>query len=286
MKSVAKFEVDHLLGKHVGTSTLLEELDRGGMGIIFIAYQRTLKRRIAIKILPKSIITPEMSEIFQREAEAAAILSHPNIIPIYEVGKTEDFLFISMQLIDGKPLSKYIENAGKQLLPSRRILPLQTTFRLIFQILDALEYAHQQEIVHRDVKPDNILIEKHTQRPILMDFGLVKVMREEEKGGQSAVRGTPLYMPPEQILGRDIDHRADIYSIGVMLFEMLVSKLPLPEVESMFSLITLKLQKKSNYFEKLPSEMNSNLHPDIDRIVMKAIAFDPNDRYSTCKALT
>ena len=248
MSSVAKFKVDHLIGKQVGTSTLLEELDRGGMGIVFIAYQRTLKRRIALKILPKSILTQEMAEIFQREAEAAAILSHPNIIPIYEVGRAKDFLFISMQLIDGLPLSRHIENARKQLLPSRRILPLQFSFKLIFQILDALDYAHQQEMVHRDVKPDNILIEKHTQRPILMDFGLVKVMRGEEKISQSSVRGTPLYMPPEQILGGNLDHRADIYSVGVMFFEMLVSKLPLPEVDSMFSLITLKLQKKNRIF--------------------------------------
>jgi len=283
MDSVANLKVDHLLGKQVGTSTLLEELARGGMGIIFIAYQRTLKRRIALKILPQSILTPEIAEHFKREAEAAAILSHPNIIPIYEIGKTKDFLFISMQLIHGKPLSEYIKNARKQILPSRRILPLQKTLKLTFQILDALEYAHLQEIVHRDVKPENILIEKHTQRPILMDFGLVKVMRGDDDQ-QGAVRGTPLYMAPEQILGEDLDHRADIYSAGIMLFEMLVSKLPLPKIDSMFSLITLKLQRKSELFLKLPSQMNPKLHPDMDRIIMKAVAHDPKQRYTTCKA--
>ncbi len=284
MGSVVDLKTDHFLGKQVGTSILLKELARGGMGIIFIAYQKTLKRRIALKILPKSILTPQMEKIFQREAEAASILSHPNIIPIYEVGKTKDFLYISMQLIDGKPLSKHIENARKQILPFRRILPVQTTLKLIFQILDALEYAHQQEIVHRDVKPNNILIEKHTQRPILMDFGLVKMMRGE-KDHQDVVRGTPLYMPPEQILGKDSDHRTDIYAAGIVLFEMLVSKLPLPKADSMFALVNLKLQKKADFYLKRPSEINSNLHPDMDEIVMKAAAYDSKDRYPTCKAL-
>ena len=128
----------------------------------------------------------------------------------------------------------------------------------------------------------NILIEKHTQRPILMDFGLVKIMRGDDLP-QGSVKGTPLYMAPEQIMGKELNHRADIYSAGVMLFEMLVSKLPLPEFDSMFSLITLKLQRKSGLFLKMPSQMNPHLHPDIDKIVTKAVAFDPGQRYGTCK---
>ena len=282
MTSVADLKLDHLLGREVGTSTLLKELARGGMGIIFIAYQKTLKRRIAIKILPQSILTPEIAQHFQREAEAAAILSHPNIIQIFEIGKTDEFLFISMQLVNGKPLSAYIKNARKQILPSRRMLPVKTTFKLFTQILGALDYAHGEEIVHRDVKPDNILIEKHTQRPILMDFGLVKVMRGDDLP-KGSVKGTPLYMAPEQILGKETDQRADIYSAGVMLFEMLASTLPLPRFDSMFSLITMKLQRKGGLFLKMPSQMNSRLHPDVDRIITKAVAYDPRQRYGTCK---
>ena len=125
MSLISNLKTDHLLGQQVGTATLIEELARGGMGIIFVAYQRSLRRRIAIKILPDKVLTPEMADHFQREAEAAAILSHPNIIPIYEIGKTKDFLFISMQLVDGKAISVHIKNARKQLLPSRRLLPVQ-----------------------------------------------------------------------------------------------------------------------------------------------------------------
>ena len=111
---------DHLIGREVGTSTLLKELGRGAMAVIFVAYQRTLRRQIAVKILPKSLITPVTADLFQQEAEAAAILSHPNIVQIYEVGDTDEFLFFTMQLISGRPVSEFIKRAQKHVVPSRR----------------------------------------------------------------------------------------------------------------------------------------------------------------------
>jgi serine/threonine-protein kinase len=282
MPSIESIKVDHLVGTQVGTSTIVSELARGGMAIVFIAFQTTLKRQIAVKILPKSLLTPNSAKLFQQEAESAAILSHPSIIQIYEVGETEEFLFFTMQLIKGNPLSKIMSTAKKNIIPSKRTLPLQTTLQIFIQILDALDYAHNQEIIHRDIKPGNIMIEKHTQRPIITDFGVAKVLRGEESG-KPLIQGTPLYMPPEQILGRELDGRADIYATGTMLFEMLVPELPIPKFKSNIEMLKTKVLNKNGMFQKKPSELQAYLNEDMDLIVQKALAHDVNNRYTTCR---
>jgi serine/threonine protein kinase len=280
MNSIEDVHLDHLIGMEVGTSTILKELARGGSAVVFIAFQRTLKRQIAIKILPKSLLTPETAERFQLEAESAAILSHPNIIPIYEVGETGDFLFIAMQLVQGQSLSHHIKAAKKNVLPSRRYIPVETTLTVMAQVLDGLDYAHRQDIVHRDIKPGNILMESRSKRPIILDFGIAKVSRGLEQAS-SAIQGTPIYMPPEQIRNETADRRADIYASGIMLFEMLVSDLPLPKTDPM-DLLLLKLEQKDRLFKTKPSEMNPMAYPELDRIVFKAISFDPGERFTSC----
>jgi serine/threonine protein kinase len=280
MNSIEDVQLDHLIGMEVGTSTILKELARGGSAVVFIAFQRTLKRQIAIKILPKSLLTPETAERFQLEAESAAILSHPNIIPIYEVGETGDFLFIAMQLVQGQSLSHHIKAAKKNVLPSRRYIPVETTLTVMAQVLDGLDYAHRQDIVHRDIKPGNILMESRSKRPIILDFGIAKVSRGLEHAS-SAIQGTPIYMPPEQIRNETADRRADIYASGIMLFEMLVSDLPLPKIDPM-DLLLLKLEQKDRLFKTKPSEMNPMAYPELDRIVFKAISFDPGERFTSC----
>ena len=280
MKIIEDLHLDHLIGMEVGTATILKELARGGSAVVFIAFQRTLKRQIALKILPKSLITPEIAGLFQMEAEAAAILSHPNIIPIYEVGETDEFLFFAMQLIQGKSLAYHIRAVKRRVLPTKRTLSLQSILMVMPQVLDALDYAHRQDIIHRDIKPGNILIESHSKRPIIVDFGLAKVSRGLDQES-SMIQGTPVYMPPEQIRNETADRRADIYSSGVMLFEMLVSDLPLPKVDST-ELLFLKLQRKDHLFQKKPSEMNPLVHPDMDEIVFKAVSFDPENRFASC----
>lgn len=282
MVSIKNLNFDHLIGQKVGTVTLLKELARGGMAVIFVAYQRSLKRQIAVKILPKSILTPSTAELFQREAESAAILSHPNIVPIYEIGDTEDFLFFTMQLINGKPLSNYIKMTRKHILPSKRVLPLKETIKIITSVLDALDYAHSQDIVHRDIKPANILIETHTNRPIITDFGIVKLSREPNVKSEM-ILGTPVYMAPEQILGDHVDGRADIYAVGMILFEMLVSNLPLPKVRTPKELLGTKLLLKDRLFQKRPSEMNPNIDKEMEEIVLKALSFYPEKRYATSR---
>ena len=186
MDSIKTLHVDHLVGLEVGTSVLLSEIGRGSMGIIFTAYQRTLKRQIAVKILPKALLTSRGAEMFRNEAESAAILSHPNIVTIHEVGETEDFLFLTMQFVKGRAVSEYIKMARRKMVPSKRFLPLKTTIEIVTSVLDALDYAHRQYIVHRDIKPANVIIESHTKRPIITDFGLAKVFRGLGQGSLSA----------------------------------------------------------------------------------------------------
>lgn len=282
MGAIAKLKVDHLIGTEVGTSTILKELARGGMAIVFIAYQRTLKRQIALKVLPRKLLTPRAAERFQSEAESAAILSHPNIIPVYEVGETESFLYFTMQLVDGKSLARMISLVRKNLLPSRRTMPVGEALRICGLVLEAMDYAHQMEIIHRDIKPDNVLIEKHTQRPIITDFGVAKVLRSDNEK-LPMVQGTPVYMPPEQILGRGVDARSDIYAVGTMLFKMLSPDLPLPPFNSKTALLRQKIKRKEGCFLKLPTELNTDVNEDMDRIILKATAYRQADRYQSCR---
>lgn len=281
-KGLQSLSFDHLVGQEVGTSTLLHELARGGMAVVFVAYQRTLKRQIAVKILPKSMMTQETANSFRQEAETAAILSHPNIVPIYEVGEDDEFLFFTMQLIQGRPLSFFISRVRRHVVPSRRFLPLKTTLEVILQILDALDYAHRQDIVHRDIKPANILIEKGSSRPIITDFGIANITRGTDAFSQS-IQGTPVYMAPEQIVSTDVDGRADIYSSGLLLLELLGSRLPLPKHENKREIMKQKLLMKDDFLQKTPSQLNPSLDPEIDEIVSRATAFRPEDRFATCR---
>lgn len=281
MSSIKGLNLDDLVGQDVGTSTLIREIARGGMAVVFAAYQKSLKRRIAVKILPKTLLTPMTGQIFQQEAEAAAILSHPNIIPIYEVGETCDFLFFTMQLVNGRSLSDHIRRARRNPVPSKRIPPLKTSLQIIIQVLDALDYAHQHDVIHRDIKPGNILIENHTKRPILLDFGIARIARGPDLTS-SMLLGTPTYMAPEQILKADVDGRADIYATGIMLLEMLI---PIPlfqELDSVQDLLKMKLKRKDRLFDKRPSEMNPMVGKEMDAILSKALRYDPKRRYPTC----
>jgi serine/threonine protein kinase len=282
MAPIEDLKFDHLLGKEVGTSVLIKELARGGMAVIFIAFQKTLKRQIAVKILPKSLLTSSAAELFQQEAESAAILSHPNIVQIYEVGETDEFLFFTMQLIRGVSLSRILRRTQQHLLPSRRFFPVKESLRILTCVLDALEYAHGQDIVHRDIKPGNVLIEAHTNRPIITDFGIAKVLRGPDVN-TPLILGTPIYMSPEQIAGGKVDARTDIYAVGVMLFELLGTTLPFPSYDTTKDLLKMKIVLKDKLFQKKPSELNPFVNPEMDAIVFKALAFEPTNRYSSCR---
>ena len=274
--------LSHLIGEKVGSSTLLEEIARGSMGAVFVGYQTSLKRQIAVKVLPKSIITSQTARSFQQEAELAAILSHPNIIPVYEVGDAGDFLFLAMQLVKGKPLSYYIKRSHKNVLPSKRTFPLNITLKIINSVLNALDYAHSQFIIHRDIKPGNLLIEGYKSRPIIVDFGLAQVSQKPDETS-TMISGTPKYMAPEQILNSKVDGRADIYATATMLYEMLTPVPLFSDIKSIQDLLSRKINQKNGLFAKMPSEMNPGLNKEMNRILSKALSFDPETRYATCR---
>lgn len=282
MASIKTMNFDHLIGQTVGTARLLNKLDHGAMSVVFVAYQKTLKRQIAVKILPKALLTPRIAELFHQEAEAAAFLSHPCIIPVYEVGETDDFLFFTMQLIKGKSLAYYIRQARRNILPSKRMLPVPTTLKIVLKILDALDYANRLGIVHRDIKPRNILMEAHSQRPIITDFGVARSYGGSDDDHRIMV-GTPTYMAPEQIVSGVVDGRADIYATGVMLLEMLCGGLPYPPYDSAIKLLKIKLRLQDRLFSKTPSQVNPAADSALDAVVLKAIAYDKERRYPTCR---
>lgn len=281
MASIKTMNFDHLVGQQVGTSVLLKKLDNGAMSVVFVAFQKTLKRQIAVKILPKVLLTPKMADFFQQEAESAAFLSHPCIIPIYEVGATSEFLFFTMQLIKGKSLAQYIRRARKNVVPSKRMLPVRESLKIIVKILDGLDYANNSGIVHRDIKPGNILIEDHSKRPVVTDFGVARSYGGTSDDTRMLV-GTPTYMAPEQIVSNLVDGQADVYATGVMLFEMLVGRLPYPPYDSAVKLLKIKLRLQDRIFLKKPSELNRHADTDLDDIVFKAVAYQKERRYRTC----
>jgi eukaryotic-like serine/threonine-protein kinase len=280
--SIKTMNFDHLVGQQVGTSVLLKKLDNGAMSVVFVAFQKSLKRQIAVKILPKALLTAKVADLFQQEAESAAFLSHPCIIPIYEVGQTDDFLFFTMQMVKGRSLAYYITRARKNVVPSKRMLPVRPSLKIIVKVLDALDYANNTGIIHRDIKPGNVLIEDHSKRPVITDFGVARSYGGSGDDTRMLV-GTPTYMAPEQIVSNLVDGQADVYAAGVMLFEMLAGRLPYPPYDSAIKLLKIKLRLKDRIFLNKPSEMNRLVDADLDDIVFKAVAYDKERRYATCR---
>jgi serine/threonine protein kinase len=281
-ENIKSLDVKPLIGRQFGTSTVVKELGRGNMAIVFIAFQQTLKRRIALKLLPEEFISPEAAARFQQEAEAAAILAHPNIIPIYEVGEVDGYLFMCMQLVEGNDLHQLITRVQKHPVPSKRILPLKATLNTVTQILDALAYAHDNHVVHRDIKPANILIEKHTRRPLISDFGMVRFTRGDQIG-EGKIQGTPLYMAPEQITGGEVGGKADMYAVGVMLMQMVTPALPVKDYSSLFAMLKDKKDATQGIFLKTASQLNPELRQHMDQIIAKATAYDPAQRFASCR---
>ncbi|MEJ5375531.1 MAG: serine/threonine-protein kinase [bacterium] len=280
--ALARVSVDHLVGSTLGTCRIIKELGRGSMGIVCLGYQTTLKRPVAVKVLPKALVVdPVAGARFRQEAETAAILTHPHIIPIYEVGETEELYFMVMQLVKGMALSQILERARKHPVPSKRLIPMGEGIRILLQVLDALSYAHEEEVIHRDIKPANILLEAKTSRVLLSDFGIAKELRGEDLD-QGRALGTPLYMAPEQAMSQEVDGRADIYAVGVILFEMAVGTLPIYP-EPVGKLRQRKVSEPLGMFSKMPSQCHPRVDKELEAIILKAISLRPDDRFCDCK---
>ncbi|MEE9168113.1 MAG: serine/threonine-protein kinase, partial [bacterium] len=208
-----------MIGKLISHYKILEELGRGGMGVVYKAEDTILKRMVALKFLPPHALgSDEEKARFVHEAQAAAALDHPNICTIYEIDEADGQTFIAMAYVPGQSLKEKIEAGPMELEESQNIA---------IQIADGLQAAHEKEIVHRDIKPANVMINEKGQAKI-MDFGLAKLSGRTKLTITSTTLGTVAYMSPEQGRGQAVDHRSDIWSFGVILYEMFTGQMPFP----------------------------------------------------------
>ncbi len=268
------------LSQALGSSYTLEgEIGRGGMGVVYNARDERLKRRVAVKVLPPDLaFREEIRTRFLREAETAARLSHPHIVPIYSVGESPDGLvYFVMAFVDGEPLSAKLKRRGR--------LPPDEARRIMIETADALGAAHGVGIIHRDVKPDNILLEGSRGRVVVTDFGIAKALSSTTGGATLTATGvaigTPHYMSPEQAAGdREIDGRSDLYSLGVVSYQMLVGELPFhaPTVPGI-------LMKQITERAPLVTDRRPDCPEDLAAAVMRCLEKDPEDRWSTAEVL-
>lgn len=256
-----------LAGQIFGHYKLDEILGTGGMSLVYRAHQTNIERDVAIKIMAPALANQEgFARRFKQEAEVFAKLEHPHITPIYDYGQHEKYLYLVLRLIPGGSLADAMVDETP--------FDLELTSRIIKQVASAMQYAHDKKIIHRDLKPGNILLDDN-KNAYLVDFGIAKIITETRGGAMSALLGTPAYIAPEQWQAQIIDHRVDIYSLGVVVYRMLTGKLPFTSGSPfylMYSHLHGNIPK--------PSEENDKLPPELDAVVLKALAKTPSERYS------
>lgn len=257
-----------MIGEILGNYRILKKLGEGGMGSVYLARDLSLEREVAIKVIsPELARTPRLMARFRVEAIAQAKLNHPNITAIHSFEQEKDNYFIVMEFVDGKTLKHVIKEKGK--------IPLTQAMNIFSQILKAITYAHSQGVVHRDIKPSNIFLTKDQQAKI-GDFGIAKVEGIEGLTKMGSTLGSPLYSSPEQLMGKKIDNRTDIYSLGITLYQMLTGELPFkPSTDSEYQVIQEVLKTTI----KKPSELDKTIPPEVDAVIMKSLAKAPEDRF-------
>lgn len=255
-----------LIGRTLGQYEIRQELGRGGMATVYKAYQPSLGRYVAIKVLPPYHAEAEtFIARFDREARAVARLEHPHILPIYDFGREGDLSYIVTKYVEGGTLKDYLGQP----------FDLQRATSIVSQVASALDYAHDQGIIHRDVKPSNVLLD-HGEWALLTDFGLAKMAGVSARITGSGVGiGTPAYMSPEQGQGLEVDRRSDVYSLGVILYEMLTGRTPY-EADSPLSVMVQHITKPL----PSPREANPAIPVAVERVIIKALVKDPAYRYA------
>jgi len=254
---------------HLGRYRILEELGRGAMGVVHRAEDPSLGRIVAIKAVKLSADAADSMDYqarFYQEAKAAGSLSHPGIITIYDTGHEQNWAYIAMELLEGVELRD---------LMARGRMPLHHALDIAAQVADALEFAHQRGVVHRDIKPGNIMV-LHGNHAKIMDFGIARMRVSSVETQVGLVLGSPKYMSPEQVAGRRVDHRSDIFSLGVVLFEILAGIAPFSgrDVGDLMYAVV-------NTHPPRPSQLNPSVPDMLDLIVAKALHKDLAARYQS-----
>ncbi len=257
-----------------GRYEVVRELGRGSMGVVYQGYDPVIGRTVAVKTMLTEGLTPEefreYRARFQREAQAAGVLSHPSIVNVFDYGEDGGMLYLIMEYLEGKSLEKLVEGGV--------ILPIETIIPMCEQVCGALDHAHQRGIVHRDIKPANIMILDSGMVKVT-DFGIAKMV---SMGMTQAglVLGTPNYMSPEQVKGRPVDGRSDIFSLGVVLYDLVTGEMPFSGQN-----ITTVIYKIINENPIPPRELDATIHPGLSYVICKALAKSPDERYQTCGEL-
>lgn len=256
--------------RKIGRYEVIAEIGQGAMGVVYRAIDPLIEREVAIKTVNLEAAgegRAEYEQRFYREAKSAGRLSHPNIVTIYDVGNTDDLAYIAMELLDGLELRK--------LMDSDRIQTVERIVKIAARAADGLAYAHKNNVVHRDIKPSNIMIMRNGAVKI-MDFGIASIPASSSRTVIGTLMGSPQYMSPEQAQSHEVDGRSDIFSLGVVLYEMLTGKPPF-QGGSMDELLYNIVH--------LPAMAPSKRKPDVPRafdvIISRALAKDPNDRYQS-----
>ena len=272
-------DADEFVGRTLAdTYSILRAIGEGGMGRVYEARHTRIGKRFALKLLhPEYARQPEVLSRFQREAEAAASINHPNVGDVYDIGKTADGRpFIVAELLEGRELAEYLSER------SRLEIPL--AIRITRQICKALSAAHAKGIVHRDMKPENVFLTGDLGSPVVkvIDFGISKV---HEVGGQALTKtgmimGTPSYMAPEQARGERVDHRADVYAVGAILYQIVTGKRPFDRGDPTATITAVLLEEPER-----PCDLNPSLPSSLEIVIQRAMAKSADDRYSSMDAL-
>jgi serine/threonine-protein kinase len=262
----------HTLGKY----RILEPLGRGGMARVYRAYHPQLDRYVAVKVLRTDLVPDEaFFTRFRREAQAVAALRHPNLVQVFDYDVEEDVSFMVLELLEGDSLKTRLHDyrvRGER-------MPLGEVVRVLLEVLDGLAYAHSEGMIHRDIKPGNILLSKRG-RAVIADFGIAQMVGSPRHTIPGALLGTMNYMAPEQGLEGQSDVRSDIYSVGVVLYEMLMQRTPF-EADTPAAV----LMKHAHDPLPLPTHIDPAIPEPFERVVLKALAKDPADRYQSAEAM-
>jgi serine/threonine protein kinase/ABC-type sugar transport system substrate-binding protein len=260
---------DPLIGKQIGDFLIEERLGQGAMATVYKAFESSINRRVAMKIIKlDESQQDEFKQRFAREAEVIAKLEHIHILPIYAYGLNDEMAYLAMRWLRGGSLSDMLK---------RGPIPLEQTANIFSQVAQGLAFAHSKGIIHRDLKPSNIMLDD-AGNAYLTDFGLAKLTEQSGEITRSGtIVGTPAYMSPEQLRGEPLDHRSDIYSLGVILYNMVAGRLPFDTTTSdLVSIIYQHLEKPPTP----PREFNPNTPPAVEAVILKALQKDRKDRYN------